>query len=459
MKKFSENLFYRFYKCLFGLGLRVYYKKITVNGMNAVPLDGPIITTSNHPTGLMDVFLAGVLMKRQIKFTAAGSLFKDKLQAGFLTSVGTIPVYRRKDTPDEMDKNVEAFEYCFRELEDGGAVGFYPEGTSHPEPWVNPIKTGAARVALQAEARNDFHLDLKIVPIGINSTHPGAYRGSVLVNFGDPISLDKYHQTYKQDSSAAVEQLTSEIKQIMETCAFHIKDKLLLDLIDCLKTIGYDEVILQHHNTKVRPAKFYYVTKVLAERLSQSIAGSDSEKEAHEKLNSLSQKAHGLKNQIYRLRINAYPVSRITTFLTCLSLLFVSLLALPIALPVTAVNIPPFLLAKKLGRKLAGQDMSLIPAARLMMGAVFFILYYLFLFTVIGIFIGIFKAIAISLLLLIGGYFVQWYWEGIKALMDGLRKMVLWLTNREMMESLLKSRDEFIRELNGMLELKTNSPC
>ena len=57
MKKFSERFFYHFYSFLFGLGLRVYYKKITVAGADKVPTDLPIITTSNHPTGLMDVLI------------------------------------------------------------------------------------------------------------------------------------------------------------------------------------------------------------------------------------------------------------------------------------------------------------------------------------------------------------------------------------------------------------------
>jgi 1-acyl-sn-glycerol-3-phosphate acyltransferase len=149
MKKVTERFIYYLFRNLITIGLRVYYKEVTVSGLEKFPVNNPVMTVSNHPTGLMDVFLVLYHIKKQIKFTAAGSLFKDKLQATFLTSAGAIPLYRQKDTPDEMDKNVDSFENCFQELETGGAIGFYPEGTSHPEPWVNPIKTGAARIALQ----------------------------------------------------------------------------------------------------------------------------------------------------------------------------------------------------------------------------------------------------------------------------------------------------------------------
>jgi 1-acyl-sn-glycerol-3-phosphate acyltransferase len=216
MKMITERFLYHFFRYLVSIGLRFYYKDIKVIGLDKFPRDNPIITASNHPTGLMDVFLVLYHVKKQIKFTAAGGLFKNKLQAAFLTSAGAIPLYRRKDTPNEMDKNVESFENCYQELEACGAIGFYPEGTSHPEPWVNQIRTGAARLAMQAEDRNNFNLNLKVVPIGINSLKPGSFRGSVFVKFGNPISLKKYNDPYRKNSVEAVEQLTAEIQKEME---------------------------------------------------------------------------------------------------------------------------------------------------------------------------------------------------------------------------------------------------
>jgi 1-acyl-sn-glycerol-3-phosphate acyltransferase len=301
MKMITERFLYHFFRYLVSIGLRFYYKDIKVIGLDKFPRDNPIITASNHPTGLMDVFLVLYHVKKQIKFTAAGGLFKNKLQAAFLTSAGAIPLYRRKDTPNEMDKNVESFENCYQELESCGAIGFYPEGTSHPEPWVNQIKTGAARLA--------------------------SFRGSVFVKFGNPISLKKYNDPYRKNSVEAVEQLTAEIQKEMESCTFHIKNNTLLNLIEDIKIIGFDELKLDYQNPNSRAAKYYFITKILEDKIAWN-----GKKTAITKLNSLANKTSELKQQIQQLGLTGHPFKGIITIVRFFYLFIISLLGLPFAL-------------------------------------------------------------------------------------------------------------------------------
>ena len=47
------------------------------------------------------------------------------------------------------------FQACYDILKAGGAIGIYPEGTTHSEPRIRKIKTGAARIALETE--NLYH--------------------------------------------------------------------------------------------------------------------------------------------------------------------------------------------------------------------------------------------------------------------------------------------------------------
>lgn len=443
MKINPQKFFYHFYKTLFGFGLRFYYKKITVSGLDKIPLDKPIITASNHPTGLMDVFLASHHIKRQIKFTAAGSLFKDKLQAAFLTSVGTIPVYRRKDSPGEQDKNVESFEHCFQELESGGAIGFYPEGTSHPEPWINPIKTGAARIALQAEERNNFELDLLAIPIGINSTRPGKFRSSVFVNIGEPIVIKKYQQEYQQDQVEAVNHLTAEIQQGMEACAFHIKDDALINIFEALKTVGTNGINIPLKNAI---EKIHKIIKVLQQKDAEKIYSMKVE--TSNKLDLISQELRDLKNQMQTLGITGYPIPGMKMVLKLKALFFILILGLPIVVPSILVNFLPFLLAKKLGKKLAGKDLSLIPAGRLMMGTVIFLVFNLLLMIILGVTIGFLKAIIICTFLIFGGYLTLWYWDAIKGCFEIIRKIWLWLTKKNDLLNLNKQRLILLDEIN-----------
>jgi 1-acyl-sn-glycerol-3-phosphate acyltransferase len=448
MKMITERFLYHFFRYLVSIGLRFYYKDIKVIGLDKFPKDNPIITASNHPTGLMDVFLVLFHVKKQIKFTAAGALFKNKLQAAFLTSAGAIPLYRRKDTPNEMDKNVESFENCYQELESCGAIGFYPEGTSHPEPWVNQIKTGVARLAMQAEDRNDFNLNLKVVPIGINSLKPGGFRGSVFVKFGNPISLKKYNDPYRKNSVEAVEQLTAEIQKEMESCTFHIKNNTLLNLIEDIKIIGFDELKLDYQNLSNRAAKHYIITKILEDKIAWN-----EKKIVITKLNSLANKTSELKQQMQQLGLTGHPFKGIITIVRFIYLFIISLLGLPFALMAAIGNVLPFILAKNLGRKIAGKDISLIPAARLMSGLVIYLIYYSVLFIILEVFVSINISLAISLYLLGGGYLTLWYWEVLKTFTIVSRKIYYWFMEKKMMSELIGLREKILIELSSLLDV------
>jgi 1-acyl-sn-glycerol-3-phosphate acyltransferase len=448
MKINLQKFFYHFYKTLFGLGLRTYYKKIIVIGLDNIPKDKPIITTSNHPTGLMDVFLASHYIKRQIKFTAAGTLFKDKFQAAFLTSAGTIPVYRRKDSPGEQDKNIESFEHCFQELESGGAIGFYPEGTSHPEPWVNSIKTGAARVALQAEERNNFELNLSVIPIGINSLYPGKFRSSVFVNIGESIAVKRYQETYQQDPVKAVNHLTAEIQQRMETCAFHIQHDSLMNIFEAFKTIGIDEIKLPEKNVKSETEKIYRIIKTLQEKFDDKEIGENGEQYASSKrLKSISQDLNDLDNQMQEFGIAGHPYQGIKTVLKFKALLIVLIIGLPILVPSILINILPFLFSKNLGKKLAGKDVTLIPAGRLMMGTVIFLIFYLLLFIILGATIGFLKAMLFCAFLTVCGYLTLWYWEVLDGLVNATQKILYWFTNKTEILDLSTQRKLLLDEI------------
>lgn len=451
MKKFHEKFFYHFYKTLFSVGLRIYYKKITVSGFEKLPLKRPIITASNHPTGLMDVFLASHHIKRQIKFTAAGALFKDKLQAAFLTSVGTIPVYRRKDSPGEQDKNIESFELCFQELESGGAIGFYPEGTSHPEPWINSIKTGTARVALQAEDRNNFELDLSIVPIGINSLYPGKFRGSVFVNIGDPIAVKDHQHAYRQDSVEAVQNLTADIQRGMQLCAFHIQNNSLIKIFEGLKTIGVDEIKLKDTKAKNNLEQIYLITKNLEAKVNNEEDYDSENGTTLKALNSICRDLSDLENQMTEFKITGHPLQGIKTGVQYIGLFLILISGIPIIIPAIVANMLPFILSKNVGSKLAGKDLSLIPAARLMMGTVIFLLFYLLLSIILSSFIGILKALILIVFFIIGGYLSLWYWEAFKEFGNIFRKMYLWFKNKDKIKDLIEKRNDFINRINDFL--------
>ena len=69
-----------------------------------------------------------------------------------------------------------------------GAILIFPEGVSHSEPTLMPLRTGAARMLLGAEALAGGRLGVTLLPVGLIFHEPGSFRtGWALVLVGDPV--------------------------------------------------------------------------------------------------------------------------------------------------------------------------------------------------------------------------------------------------------------------------------
>src|SRR5687767_7616546 len=131
-----------------------FFKRMGVRHPERVPRHGAVLLCINHPNNFIDSLVVGAAVRRKVHYLATAALFRNPLLARFLLQMGAIPVYRRQDDPDKMDKNAGMFEACFRALGRGQLVAIYPEGTTHAEAKVQRIKTGAARIALGFEDRH-----------------------------------------------------------------------------------------------------------------------------------------------------------------------------------------------------------------------------------------------------------------------------------------------------------------
>ncbi|MEN8185110.1 MAG: 1-acyl-sn-glycerol-3-phosphate acyltransferase [Myxococcota bacterium] len=166
--------------------LRIFYRELEVSGGARVPAQGPVLVVANHGNSLIDPFLMVGFLPRMPRFLAKSTLFSNPGVAPFLWLGGVLPVYRRQDEVDTA-RNEETFERCFDELAHGGVIALFPEGISHDEPRLQRLKTGAARIALGAEAARG-PLGLRIVPVGLTFEAKGTFRSRVLMQIGEPIT-------------------------------------------------------------------------------------------------------------------------------------------------------------------------------------------------------------------------------------------------------------------------------
>ena len=69
----------------------------------------------------------GIVLPRKVHYLATAALFRNPLTARLLAALGVIPVYRKADDPDRMDRNFEMFARVTRHSTAGGSSPFIPK--------------------------------------------------------------------------------------------------------------------------------------------------------------------------------------------------------------------------------------------------------------------------------------------------------------------------------------------
>ena len=170
----------------------------------------------------MDPILVAVKFDRVFNFLARGEAFNSKFSKAMYAKLNMLPIYRPETMPDDVHKNKFVFEKCYEHLENRKAIMMFPEGFSKTERRLRPIKTGLARMALGAEAENDFKLGTKVVAIGLNYSDPHIFRSDVFINVSDVIDVREYKDMYEENPKTAIDALTARVKE--EICLLYTSD-------------------------------------------------------------------------------------------------------------------------------------------------------------------------------------------------------------------------------------------
>ena len=159
------------------------YYALRIDG--TVPRSGPVLLVANHPNSLLDPVLVAAAAGRPLRFLAKAPLFTHPVVGWLVRGAGCIPVHRRQDDPSRMGDNAVSLAAAEAELARGAAVALFPEGVSHSEPHLAPLKTGAARLALGA-ARS-LGQPVPIIPVGLVLRERERFRSEALVVVGHPV--------------------------------------------------------------------------------------------------------------------------------------------------------------------------------------------------------------------------------------------------------------------------------
>ena len=204
---------------------RLFYREIAISGPDE-PIQGPVVIVANHPNGLVDPILVRMAVGRPVGSLAKSTLFENPFGRAAMAAFDAVPMYRRKDGED-TSQNDSMFEACRQRLYEGGGLMLFPEGVSHSEPRLLELKTGAARIALQAEAQRDFELGVRVAPVGLIYEDKAVFRSRVAVVIGQPFEVADWRRAYEEDAYEAARALTHAIAGALGDVVLQARDEEL----------------------------------------------------------------------------------------------------------------------------------------------------------------------------------------------------------------------------------------
>jgi hypothetical protein len=162
------------------------------------------------------------VLGRLPRLLAKATLWKIVLLRPLLALGGVIPVYRQRD--GDTGGNVRSCAKAEGALEQANTVAIFPEGTTHDEPRLAEVHTGAARIALGARAQGAE--GLAIVPIGLAFEDKLALRSRAFARVGEPILLDEVvDPSVDETDREAVRLLTDQVAARLQTVSPEFADR------------------------------------------------------------------------------------------------------------------------------------------------------------------------------------------------------------------------------------------
>ena len=208
----------------------IFYR---IDRVGEVPATGATLLLPNHPNALLDPAVVWATAGRDVRFLAKSTLFDGAFRP-FLRGAGAIPVYRKLDQGVDTSRNAETFAAVSAALSAGDAICVFPEGISHSSGRLEPLRTGAARMALAAERDGTRVL---LVPVGLNFDRKAVFRSRATIVFGRPFSGRDLLPPDDAGYPASVRALTDRMAEHMRLLLVEADpraDAALVDRVDRL---------------------------------------------------------------------------------------------------------------------------------------------------------------------------------------------------------------------------------
>ena len=439
---FSVRAFGRFW-------INRFLRKIEVLGKENI-VSGPVIFAINHPNNLIDSLVVAYAIERKIHYLATAQLFRNKIFSLFLHNMGVIPVYRKQDDTSHGQKNVSMFQACYDILKDGGAIGIYPEGTTHAEPRIRKIKTGAARIALETETL--YHPGVNLIPVGLNFSVRKSFRSEVIVRIGPPIPASTYLEKYQAAPMEAVEQLTDDLQKAIEAQVIVVDEPELDRLVKEIQEIYKGELI--RDLIEIRGLKKEEIDRFqLSKRL---IAGIHYFNEKNPDLiRSIQEEIQNYTGRLKKIKVHDGLIERLinnpTSYRQFLLRVVLMIVCLPLALWGAANHFFPYRISRIASRRIAKKETD-YATVRILSGILLYTIFYVAQIYAVLRWVGLFPAIIYGITLPIAGAFAYYYKEKFRKMREDFKLIFIMITRKQLLQRLVEQRERLIATLDQAKE-------
>ena len=390
------------------MATRVFYRRLEVVGIGNVPADGAVLFCGNHPNSLLDPILITAHCGRIVHFAAKDTLFESPLLGRLLRRMGAVPVRRRMDHPDGPLENDTAFAALHQVLLEGRAVGIFPEGLSHLDSQLAPLKTGAARIALGV-ARKAPDRPVYLVPTGLVYFTRHRFRSSVLIQFGAPLRVDGA-SFEGEDERAAARQITAQLEARMRALTINAESWDTLRVLDAVRRLYQPEgITLEERVELARRFNTVYPT----------VAHHPEVRDLYQRVRAYQRRlsAAGLSDEILRRELGVRDTA-VRAFAHLALLLFWA----PLSLIGAPIHAPLGLLFRIAGRA-ASPRKDTVATTKFVIGFLTMLVVYGGLAALAGWKMGVWAAVMTALILPLSG----WAFVHVIGRIDALRHLLLTL--------------------------------
>lgn len=426
---------------LLKFALRIYFRRIEVVGQDNVPHDSPVIFVLNHPNGLVDPAFLLCLAPRRVSFLAKAPLFRMPVLSFFVRAMDSLPVYRRQDEGEDLSRNQETFTAARRLLARGGTIGICPEGVSHNEPRLKPIKTGTARIALGAVSTGEV-TEVRIVPTGLYYTAKTTFRSGALLYFGKPILASPVDlDANGNPPPLAVRELSSRIEQALRDVILHAEHE------EALHTISQAERIFSSGDAASRDNLAGELQLLQAFIKAYAVLREGKPDRIHRLEVRMNRFEEELKMMGMETDDLSPPSSILNVFRHLLTRTLLFLLLIGPALLGTLIHYPAYRLGGCLATRFSQNSEDVVSTIKIISAMLLFPLTWL----VLGGMSYLFGAWGLTLTALLAlpasGYLAVRFFEELDAFVGGLRALLFFLIRRRFFIRLLAERNAIRHEI------------